>query len=155
SWKSLRNHWIRRLPPMRSGMATRPMMKVLVRTAALYSRAATTSILRMSGLLLVGRPGDAHEDVMQARAGQLEVAHPAALHEPGEQFLRVGPRVEPDFLPAPEVGHLGDARQVGQSGTAFEQDVQGVASVGVLDRFQRPVEDFLALVDHEQKVTHL
>src|SRR4051812_8198557 len=46
--------WIRTLPPIRIGIVKSPIRKVLVRTAALYSRAATTKILRMLDALADG-----------------------------------------------------------------------------------------------------
>src|SRR2546427_11085288 len=61
------------LPPIKIGIISRLMMKVLVRTAELYSREAITQILRMMRSLNGGlgdvliRGGDADEDVVQGR----------------------------------------------------------------------------------------
>src|SRR5262245_22402926 len=109
SWKSRSRAWTRTLPPIIRGMMIRLMRNVLVRTAARYSRRAMTSILYTAVLLPGGgRPvgvgaGDAHEDVVQRRPGQLEVVHLAALHQPGQQPLGVGAGQQPQFLPAAEV----------------------------------------------------
>src|SRR5262245_30227937 len=104
------------LPPMMIGISKRPIRNVLVRTAALYSRAATTRILRMLFALVdggrgavaqrLGRTGDAHKDVVQGGARQLEVAHGATLRQHSEDALRIRARVEPQFLKIAKVGHL-------------------------------------------------
>src|SRR5436305_9633204 len=92
SRKSLRRICTTMLPPISTGISTRPMRNALVRTAARYSRRAITSVLRMVGppvgqagslpYVSVG-VGDADEDVVQRRPGQLEVAHLAALQQAG------------------------------------------------------------------------
>src|SRR5438874_1249632 len=64
------------LTAISTGTMTSDRTKALVRTAARYSRTAMVSVLRM-GLLRGGDVGDADEDVVQRRVGQLEVADPA------------------------------------------------------------------------------
>src|SRR5262249_33086768 len=88
---SLTMAWTAMLPPIMTGISTREIRNALVRTAALYSRAAMTRTLRtghLAGRGVLGG-GDADEDVVQRRPGQLEVAAPAALHQPAQQLLRV------------------------------------------------------------------
>src|SRR5438445_8082432 len=150
----LTSNWMPTLTPMRSGIRTRLTMNDLVRTAARYSRTAMTMTLRMGDLLGVGA-GDADEDIVQRRTGQLEMAHPAATHEPGQNLLRVSPPVQPQLLPATEIRHLGNAGQFGQRVTALDANPQGVVAVIVLNRFERPVQDLLASEDHENEITHL
>src|SRR5262249_5216463 len=98
------------LPPKRTGMTTRVMTNVLVRTTAKYSRTATTSILRMELILCrVVRLSDADEDVVQGRLTYLEVAHSTALHEIAQKGLSVRLRREAQFLPAAKVRNLNNA----------------------------------------------
>ena len=87
------------------------MTNAFVRTAALYSRAAMTNILRMA--IVLHRTSDADEDVVQRRPRQLEMTHRAAAHQLHQQRLRIGAALHAQFLPAAEVGHLLDAGQVG------------------------------------------
>src|SRR5437773_6694678 len=97
--------WTTSVPSIAIGMISRPTMKALVRTAAVYSREAMTNSLRMA-VALRFRGRDADEDVVQRRPGQLEVTHRAALHQSRQDHLRVGAAVEPHLLPAAEVRHL-------------------------------------------------
>src|SRR5438552_17097878 len=135
-------------------MRTKLTMNDLVRTAARYSRTAMTRTLRMGHLLDFGA-GNADEDVVERGAGELEMADPAAIHEQGEDSLRIGPAIEPQLLPAAEVGHLGDARKLGQRVAPFDADPQRVVAVVVLNRFERAVEDLPAPEDHEDEFAHL
>src|SRR5581483_11266632 len=100
------------LPPIMTGMISRPMRKALVRTAALYSRRATTSSLCTEGIspgedrggrrgrqhAVLVRLSDANEDVVQRWPRQLEVTHPALHHDAGQDLLRVGSLVQPQLL---------------------------------------------------------
>src|SRR6266542_3975730 len=157
--------WITMLPPIMSGISKRPIRNVLVRTAALYSRTATTIILRMLFALAggsrgtvterLGRAGDTHEDVVQRGARQLEVAHSAALRQGRQDALRVGTWVKTQLLEFAEVSHLGHARQSAEVRPTLQADAHRVGAVGVLDRIQGTVEDFLPLVNHENEVAHL
>src|SRR5262245_21487841 len=115
------------LPPIRIGIITRLIRNALVRTAALYSRSATVTSLRIGSSRGALGPGDADEDVLQLGPGDLEVPHLPALHQPREERLRIGARGEAQLLPAAEVGGLHHAGQVGQAaGVAVEVDVQRV-----------------------------
>src|SRR5262245_4334688 len=140
-----------RLPSIITGMMTRLMMKVLVRTAAWYSRTAMTSILRMVGL----RVGDAHEDVVQGWPGQLEMMDGAAGQKCGQELVGVAARIDAQFLPIAEVHDTGHAGQIPQRRVvAVQPDTHGIRSVSILDGFQCAVQDFLALVDHEDEIAH-
>src|SRR5215471_18177187 len=92
------------LPSSSNGMKTRLTRNALVRTAARYSRTAMTQVLRIGTLSLLG-PGDADEDLLECGPGHLEVAHPAALQQQGQQTLRVGVAFQAQLLPAAEVRH--------------------------------------------------
>src|SRR5947199_169860 len=96
------------LPPMSSGMSTRLTMNDLVRTTALYSRAAMVSILRTATLLRFGG-GNADKNVLQRRPGQLEMAHPAALQERRQHGLRIDVAGEAKFLQPAEIRYLDHA----------------------------------------------
>src|SRR5712692_1585573 len=112
------------LPPIMIGISSRPIRNVLVRTAALYSRIAMTRTLCMSDALAgggwravaerLGGTSDADEDVLQSRSRQLEVPHGTALGQHGQDALRVGTRVETEFLEIAEVRHLRHAGQVAE-----------------------------------------
>src|SRR5262249_12592429 len=130
---------------------TKLMMKVLVRTAAWYSRTAMTSILRMVGL----RVGNAYEDIVQGWPGQLEMMHRAAGQKSGQKLVGVAARIDAQLLPVAEVDYTGYAGQIpqGRAG-AVQPDTHGIRSVSILDGFQGAVQDFLALVDHEDEVAH-
>src|SRR5690349_10365067 len=121
------------LPPISRGRHSRLMRNDLVRTAARYSRAAITSILRIAwppG----PQPGDADEDVVQGRPGQLEVPYPAAGRQGRQDLLRVGPPLQAEFLQVAEVGDLDDARQALQGIPAAVQAYPDrVPAVGLLD----------------------
>src|SRR5260370_36575119 len=96
----LSNTCTRMLPPIITGIITRPMMNALVRTAARYSRTAITNVLRMGGHLRrrLRGPGNAHKDVVESRPRHLKVTHAAALHQLGEQLLRVGVALQAQLL---------------------------------------------------------
>src|SRR5262245_16668726 len=80
-------------PPMRMGRSSRLIRNDLARTAALYSRAAMTRILRMD-LFLHVRRGDANKNVVQRRPGQLEVPNRPTLHQHIQDLLRVRVRLQ-------------------------------------------------------------
>src|SRR5262245_1995752 len=118
------------LPSIITGMMTRLMMKVLVRTAARYSRTAMTSILRMGRL----RVGNAHEDIVQGRMGQFEMVDRAAGHEGGQKLVGIAARMDAQLLPVAEIHdvcHAGQADQV--RAVAVQPDAHRVGSVGLLD----------------------
>src|SRR5207302_3383117 len=102
-------------PLMSTGIRMMPMRNDFDKTAARYSRAAMTSILRM-GVLLRVRPGDANEDVVQGGPGQLEVAHLAAARQEGEQRLGVGARREAQLLEAAKIANRLDAGELVPAG---------------------------------------
>src|SRR5581483_349909 len=91
---------------------SRPTRNALVRTAALYSRAATTNSLRMAVPPLRARGGDPDEDVVQCRPDQLKMPQPAELGQASEQCRHICPRRHLKVLPASEVNDLLDAREV-------------------------------------------
>src|SRR6187431_2258864 len=100
-----------------SGSRISVKMNALVLTAAAYSRAAMTRILRKDGFSLqvdalhVWRR-DAHEDVLQAGVRLLEVRHPPAPHQRLQQRLAVALLAEAQLLRLAEVGDAHHARQV-------------------------------------------
>src|SRR5438094_4413824 len=71
-WSSARasSTWMPMLAPHSTGIITMLMMNALVCTAALYSRTATAQTLNMIDPF-GARPGDADEDVLERRPGQL------------------------------------------------------------------------------------
>src|SRR3989442_80544 len=103
------------LPPIMIGIASKVMRKALDRTAAWYSREATTNILRMRQLPH-GGSRNAQEDVVQRRARDLEVPHPAALHQRGEHGLRIGVARDAQFLQPAVIVHVFHARDAGKIG---------------------------------------
>src|SRR5438270_1956478 len=128
------------LRPHRTGTMTMLNTNALVRTAAWYSRPAITQTLRMALLRGVGA-GNANEDLLERRPGQLEVPDLAAGHEGRQHLLRVGVGREPQLLEPAEVGDLGHARQpVEADPLALDPHPQRVAAVGVLNRLQGAVE---------------
>src|SRR6516225_1979356 len=100
-----------RPPPIMMGRINRLMRNALVLTAAWYSRAAITSVLRMADVPCL-RIRDADKDVVQRRPGQLEVADLAAGHQVRQQPLRVTATLQAQLLPAAEIGRLDNPRQV-------------------------------------------
>src|SRR5260370_6453549 len=143
------------LPPMSTGMSSRLMMKALVRTAARYSRTAITHTLRTMVLLRLGA-GDAHENVVQGRPGQLEVPDRSAIHQGRQDGLRIRAALEAHFLPAAEVGDLCHARHsLPTEPVSFYSYAERVAAVRLLNRLQGAVQDLTALVDHENEIAHV
>src|SRR5690242_5975469 len=111
--------WRRMLPPIKAGISSRLIMNALVRTAAVYSRAAMTKSLRM--IVPHGVTArDADEDVLERRPGHLEVTHGTAFDEAGEDLLRVGRAVETEFLHVAVVCHLDHPRQALGSGASLD-----------------------------------
>src|SRR5262249_2569688 len=133
----------RMLPPIINGIIKRPIRKVFVRTAALYSRNATTMTLRIA---IPPRPRNPHEDVVQRRPAQLEVPHPPALRQQRQQCLAVGPLGQTQLLPAAQLTHLDHSRQVAQTASIpLDLYPHRVAAVGVLDGLQGAVEHLPAV----------
>src|SRR5580765_1800284 len=105
-----------------TGISKMPMMNDFVLTAALYSRAAMTRTLRMRlYLLMLFRLRDADKNIVQRRVSHLEMLDAAALHERGEQPLRVGLPFQTQLLPAAQVAHVHDTRQAGPGRAAVFQ----------------------------------
>src|SRR5438270_14042721 len=96
------------LAPHSTGIMTMLNTNALVRTAAWYSRQAITQTLRMALLRGVGA-GNANENLLQRRPGQLEVPNLAAGHERHQHLLGVGPGGQPKFLEPAEVRDLSHA----------------------------------------------
>src|SRR5687767_7085871 len=98
-------------PPLIStGKRTTPITNDLVRTAARYSRRATSHTLRIAPLLRL-RARDPHEDVVQRRPGVLEQADPPAAHQRVQQRRRVGAGAQAQLVPAAAVVDLLDPGQ--------------------------------------------
>src|SRR5262249_26259160 len=136
-----------KLPSISTGRKTRLTTNALVRTAALYSRRAMITILRSIGGGLRLGPGDADEDVVQRRPGDLEVAYGGPRHERGQHLLRVGAGGQAQLVQPAELGDVGHARHGPRvEAVALQPHADGVASVAVLDRLQGAVEDLAALV---------
>src|SRR5581483_558089 len=142
------------LPLISTGMIISVTRNALVRTAARYSRTATTNILRMVVLLRV-RSGDADEDVVQRWLANLEVPQAAALHQMGQDCLRVRLGGQPQFLIAAKVRYFDDTGKIVQCRRTVQMYAQSITSVGILDRLQCAVENLTALVDHENEIAQL
>src|SRR5262249_45901974 len=131
--RSLKRSGMTTPPPIKSGISSRLTKNALVRTVALYSRAAIMNGLRMGDLLL-GGTRDADEDVVQRGMDHLEVQHRAASHQRRQHVLRVAAVVQAQLLAATIIGDLDDARQIVQAaGVAVELYPQRVPAVLRLD----------------------
>src|SRR5260370_8439748 len=93
------------LEPIRIGTINKLTINALLRTAARYSRAAMTSILRMV-ILLWFRRGDAHEDFVQRWLGHLKMADLASLHQIAQNLLRIRIATQPQFLTAAKISYF-------------------------------------------------
>src|SRR5438046_2667186 len=99
-----------------AGKARMPTQNVFVRTFSTYSRCATSQVLLVMGLGLLGAGlfHRAHEDLVQARLADVEAAH---LHHPYQllqQRLRVGSGLQVDLGVLAGVVDTGDAGQAAQ-----------------------------------------
>src|SRR5205823_4587010 len=94
--------------PMNIGMKAMPMMNALLLTSIEASEPATISAL-LGRRMLGAWSGDAHEDVVQRGARDLEVVHRRARHEPREERLRVA--AQPHLLRHPVVVHVVHLRE--------------------------------------------
>ena len=138
------------LPLMSNGTMTKLTMKERVRTVLRWQLAN----------------GDADEDIVQGRPGQLEVLDLAKPHEVGQHLLGIGVSFQTQLLPAPEIGNLDHARQIlppqpsptsgGRAGrgAAVQPDPKRISAIGGLNGFQGAVKNLLALVNHEDEVAH-
>src|SRR5262249_35075570 len=139
-----------------------PMRKAFVLTAARYSRAATTIILRMSapycgsrGGIISRGPRNPHKDVVQRRASQLEVRDASAPHQLGKQFLRIGTGCHAQLLKSAEVIHLFNARECSRiKAVAFHSYTHRVLPKAILDRIESSIQNLVALVNHENVIAH-
>ena len=117
--RSLSMTWTAIPPPINIGIIMMAIRNALVPTIARYSRAAITNILPMARVphRLRFRPGNAYEDVVQRRPGQLEVLDPAAVQKRAKNRLRIGLMVHAQFGVAPVVVDPDHAGQIIEKGT--------------------------------------
>ena len=99
-------------------------------------------------------PGDADEDVVQRRPGDLEVLDARPRHQRRQQRLRVP--AQPHLLQLPVVvdrwSPPAARRSIAAPPSTRTRTVS--AAVGRLDLVERPVEHLLPLEDHEDAVAH-
>ena len=123
---------------MKTGIRNSPIRNAFERVSVTNSEEATIWILRIHL-----SSGDANEDVVQRRAGDLEVIDGGPRGELPEERLRVSRQA--DFLELAVVVDCLDARQVGQRrGAARAPDADRIQPVGRLNVLERPVEHLAA-----------